>query len=250
MQAKVRTVAFQGIDVLPVDVQVQMAPGLPAFAIVGLADKAVGESRERVRAALARAGPGAAAAAHHRQPLAGRPAKEGSHFDLPIALGAAGRHGRAAARTSVAGYVALGELALDGALAPCRRRAAGGDRRPRGRARPDLPGGLRRRGRLGWRGRGADHRRAVAARPDQPSARPRSCSPPPAGADRRGPRGYPDLADVKGQETRQARAGDRRGRRPQPADGRPARLRQVDAGGAPARHPAAAGSPPRRWRPR
>jgi magnesium chelatase family protein len=51
MQATVRTVAFQGIDVLPVDVQVLVAPGTIAFAVVGLADKAVGESRERVRAA-------------------------------------------------------------------------------------------------------------------------------------------------------------------------------------------------------
>ena len=50
MQATVRTVAFQGIDVLPVDVQVLVAPGTIAFAVVGLADKAVGESRERVRA--------------------------------------------------------------------------------------------------------------------------------------------------------------------------------------------------------
>ena len=52
MQARVRTVAFQGVDVLPVDVQVMIAPGTLAFAMVGLADKAVGESRERVRAAL------------------------------------------------------------------------------------------------------------------------------------------------------------------------------------------------------
>ena len=52
MQARVRTVAFQGIDVLPVDVQVMIAPGTIAFTVVGLADKAVGESRERIRAAL------------------------------------------------------------------------------------------------------------------------------------------------------------------------------------------------------
>ena len=52
MVARVRTVTFQGIDVLPVDVQVQIANGIPGFAIVGLPDKAVGESRERVRAAL------------------------------------------------------------------------------------------------------------------------------------------------------------------------------------------------------
>lgn len=52
MQAKVRTVAFQGVDVLPVDVQVLIAPGNIAFAMVGLPDKTVGESRERVRATL------------------------------------------------------------------------------------------------------------------------------------------------------------------------------------------------------
>ena len=52
MVARTNTVAFQGIDVIDVDVQVQIAPGLPAFAVVGLGDKAVAESRERVRAAL------------------------------------------------------------------------------------------------------------------------------------------------------------------------------------------------------
>ena len=52
MVARVNSVAFQGINVLDVDVQVQMSDGLPAFTIVGLPDKAVAESRERVRAAL------------------------------------------------------------------------------------------------------------------------------------------------------------------------------------------------------
>jgi hypothetical protein len=52
MRARVQTVAFQGVEVVPVDVQVMIAPGTLAFAIVGLADKAVGESRERVRAAM------------------------------------------------------------------------------------------------------------------------------------------------------------------------------------------------------
>ena len=52
MTASVKTVAFQGMDVLAIDVQVHMANGLPAFTIVGLPDKAVAESRERVRAAL------------------------------------------------------------------------------------------------------------------------------------------------------------------------------------------------------
>ena len=49
--ARVNTVAFQGIDVLPIDVQVQMTGGMPAFTVVGLPDKAVAESRDRVRSA-------------------------------------------------------------------------------------------------------------------------------------------------------------------------------------------------------
>jgi magnesium chelatase family protein len=52
MVAHVTTVAFQGIEAVPVDVQVQIAPGFPGIVIVGLPDKAVAESRERVRAAL------------------------------------------------------------------------------------------------------------------------------------------------------------------------------------------------------
>ena len=52
MVARCATVAFQGIEVVEVDVQVQMSSGLPAFTVVGLPDKAVAESRERVRAAL------------------------------------------------------------------------------------------------------------------------------------------------------------------------------------------------------
>ena len=56
MVSKINTVAFQGIDVVDVDVQVQIASGLPSFTIVGLPDKAVAESRERVRAALSAIG--------------------------------------------------------------------------------------------------------------------------------------------------------------------------------------------------
>ncbi|HAT85977.1 MAG TPA: AAA family ATPase, partial [Rhizobiales bacterium] len=56
MVAHVQTVSFQGVTAIPVDVQVQIAPGLPAFTIVGLPDKAVAESRERVRAALTASG--------------------------------------------------------------------------------------------------------------------------------------------------------------------------------------------------
>jgi magnesium chelatase family protein len=54
--ARISTVAFQGIEVLEIDVQVQMASGFAAFTVVGLPDKAVGESRERVRASLSALG--------------------------------------------------------------------------------------------------------------------------------------------------------------------------------------------------
>src|SRR3546814_8713260 len=86
MVARCRTVAFQGIEVMPVDVQVQLANGLPAFSVVGLADKAVGESRERVRAALGAIG---LSLPPKRITVNLAPAdlpKEGSHYDLPIAL--------------------------------------------------------------------------------------------------------------------------------------------------------------------
>ncbi|WIM11170.1 YifB family Mg chelatase-like AAA ATPase [Enhydrobacter sp.] len=115
MQAKVRTVAFQGVDVLPIDVQVMIAPGQLAFTVVGLADKAVGESRERVRAALRALG---LALPPQRITVNLSPAdlaKEGSHYDLPIALGLLVAMG-VVTRESVAGFVALGELALDGSL--------------------------------------------------------------------------------------------------------------------------------------
>ena len=148
MQAKVRTVAFQGIDVLPVDVQVLMAPGKIGFVIVGLADKAVGESRERVRAAFRALG---LALPPQRITVNLSPAdlaKEGSHYDLPIALGLLAAMGVVPA-DSVAGYVVLGELALDGTLSPRAGRPAGGDRRAGGGARRHLPRGLRRRGGVG-----------------------------------------------------------------------------------------------------
>jgi magnesium chelatase family protein len=56
MVQRVSTVAFEGIEARAVDVQVQVAPGLPAFAVVGLGDKAVSEARERVRSALIASG--------------------------------------------------------------------------------------------------------------------------------------------------------------------------------------------------
>jgi magnesium chelatase family protein len=85
MVQRVATVAFEGIEVRPVDVQVQVAPGMPAFAIVELPDKAVSEARERVRSALIASGRALPA---RRITINLAPAdlpKEGSHYDLPIA---------------------------------------------------------------------------------------------------------------------------------------------------------------------
>ena len=87
MVQRVSTVAFEGIEARAVDVQVQVAPGMPAFHVVGLADKAVSEARERVRAALTASG---LALPARRIIVNLAPAdlpKEGSHYDLPIALG-------------------------------------------------------------------------------------------------------------------------------------------------------------------
>jgi magnesium chelatase family protein len=115
MVARVNTVALQGIDPVAIDVQVQMAAGLPAFNLVGLPDKAVGESRERVRAALDALG---LALPPKRITVNLAPAdllKEGSHFDLPIALGLLVAMGVLPGE-EIAGYTALGELALDGRI--------------------------------------------------------------------------------------------------------------------------------------
>src|SRR5690554_5736574 len=113
MATSITTVAFEGIEAVPVDVQVQVSPGLPRFNIVGLPDKAVGESRERVRAALIASGL-ALPVKHITVNLA--PAdlpKEGSHYDLPIALGLMAAMG-AIPGDMLERYMVLGELALDG----------------------------------------------------------------------------------------------------------------------------------------
>ena len=117
MAARVNSVAFLGFQVLDVDVQVHISTGLPAFTVVGLPDKAVGESRERVRAALNSMG---LALPPKRITVNLSPAdvvKEGSHFDLPIALGLLAAMG-VLPTDEIAGYTALGELALDGGLSP------------------------------------------------------------------------------------------------------------------------------------
>lgn len=113
----VATVAFEGIEARAVDVQVQVVPGLPNFIIVGLPDKAVSEARERVRAALTASG---LALPARRIIVNLAPAdlpKEGSHYDLPIALGLMATIG-AIPHDALAGFTVLGELGLDGSLAP------------------------------------------------------------------------------------------------------------------------------------
>ena len=117
MTSHIATVAFQGIDCLEIDVQAQLANGLPAFTIVGLPDKAVGESRERVRAALNGMG---LSLPPKRITINLAPAdvlKEGSHFDLPIAVALLAAMGILPG-DALAGYTVLGELGLDGAVAP------------------------------------------------------------------------------------------------------------------------------------
>ena len=115
MVATAHTVAFEGVEARRVEVQCAVAPGLPAFSVVGLPDKAVSEARERVRGALAAM---AIALPSKRITVNLAPAdlpKEGSHFDLPIALALLAAleivPGDAAENT-----LALGELALDGRL--------------------------------------------------------------------------------------------------------------------------------------
>lgn len=117
MVSRVATIAFEGIETRPVDVQVQVANGNVAFMLVGLPDKAVAESRERVRAALTASG---LALPAKRIIVNLAPAdlpKEGSHFDLPIALAIMAAIG-AIPGDALEGFCVMGELALDGTISP------------------------------------------------------------------------------------------------------------------------------------
>jgi len=117
MVARTATVSFLGIDTLPIDVQVQMSSGMPAVNIVGLPDKAVAESKERVRSALTAIG---LAFPPKRITINLAPAdvpKEGSHYDLPIALGLLAAMDVLPVER-LAEFIILGELALDGTISP------------------------------------------------------------------------------------------------------------------------------------
>ena len=115
MLARSYTVAFEGVEARMVEVQCAVAPGMPYFGIVGLPDKAVSEARERVRAALSAM---SIALPSRRIIVNLSPAdlpKEGSHFDLPIALALLAALD-IVPKDAVEATVALGELSLDGRL--------------------------------------------------------------------------------------------------------------------------------------
>ncbi len=117
MVAIVQTAAYLGLEARSVEVQCQLTTGVPAFSVVGLADKAVGESRERVRGAIASLG---LSFPPKRVTVNLSPAdlpKEGSHYDLPIALALLGAMGVIDAET-LRSYLFVGELGLDGRIAP------------------------------------------------------------------------------------------------------------------------------------
>jgi magnesium chelatase family protein len=113
--ARINTVAFEGLEARRVEVQCAITPGIPAFTVVGLPDKAVSEARERVRTALSAM---AIALPSKRITVNLSPAdlpKEGSHFDLPIALALLAALD-IIPRDRVETAMALGELSLDGGL--------------------------------------------------------------------------------------------------------------------------------------
>ena len=117
MVALIRTVAYLGLEARGVEVQCQVAPGLPRFSIVGLPDKAVSESRERVQAALSAMG---LAMPPKRITINLSPAdlpKDGSHYDLPIALALLAAMGVTDAE-QLNDWIAVGELSLDGRIVP------------------------------------------------------------------------------------------------------------------------------------
>ena len=115
MVARAYTIAFEGLETRAVEVQCALAPGIPAFTLVGLPDKAVSEAKERIRASLAALN---VALPAQRITINLAPAnlpKEGSHFDLPIAMALLGAIGMVPA-DAVEGLLCLGELSLDGSL--------------------------------------------------------------------------------------------------------------------------------------
>jgi len=198
MVSRVQTIAFQGIEAVPVDVQVMIGPGKMNMHIVGLPDKAVAESRERVQAALHASG---LSMPPKKVTVNLAPAdlpKEGSHYDLPIALGLMAALG-AIPGDALAGYVVLGELSLDGTTAPVAGAlpaAIGANALGKGLICPSASGPE-----AAWAGAEIDiiaPRSLIAIanhfRGTQVISRPEAKIHAPAGD-------LPDLADIKGQES-------------------------------------------------
>jgi magnesium chelatase family protein len=198
MVSRISTVAFQGIEAVPVDVQVMIAPGKMNIHIVGLPDKAVAESRERVQAALHASG---LSMPPKKVTVNLAPAdlpKEGSHYDLPIALGLMAALG-AIPGDALADYVVLGELSLDGTIAAVNGAlpaAIGANAVGKGLICPHGSGPE-----AAWAGADIDilaPRSLIAIanhfRGTQVLSRPEP-------AIRRAAGALPDLADIKGQET-------------------------------------------------
>lgn len=198
MVSHVSTFSFQGIDAVPIDVQVMVAPGKMGMHIVGLPDKAVAESRERVSSALHASG---LSMPPKRVTVNLAPAdlpKEGSHFDLPIALGLMAALG-AIPSDALSRYCALGELSLDGTITPVAgvlpaAIAANGD--GKGLICPAKCGPE-----AAWADRDMDILAPVSLiglanhfRGTQVLSRPQPVSTKLAGS-------LPDLSDIKGQET-------------------------------------------------
>ncbi|CAG2161103.1 unnamed protein product [Oppiella nova] len=98
----ISSLTFSGIDIIDVDVQIQISPGIPNFTIVGLADKTIAESKERVRASLSAIAPADLI-------------KEGSHFDLAIACAILTSMG-VLPSSEMRNYLIIGELSLDGSI--------------------------------------------------------------------------------------------------------------------------------------
>ena len=211
MVQRVSTVAFEGIDARAVDVQVQVAPGLPAFNIVGLPDKAVSEAKERVRAALVASG---LALPARRITVNLAPAdlpKEGSHYDLPIALGLMAAIG-AIPQDAIAGFTVLGELGLDGGIAPVAGvlpAAIGANARGQGLICPAACGPE-----AAWAIAGDRHRRRAVADPARQSFQGHAGAHPAAAQDPRARRRAARSCRHQRPGERQARARSRRRRRP------------------------------------
>ena len=118
MLARVHSAGLRGVEGFPVLVELDLAGGLPSFSTVGLPDNAVREARERVAAALRNSGFKFPSRRITVNLAPARPKKEGSHYDLPIAMALLAASGQAPAGDWTQGWCFVGELSLDGRLRP------------------------------------------------------------------------------------------------------------------------------------